>query len=223
MKWRGTSPAGSMAARRGERHVPIIAEIGRAISGPDDSGRHGSSIGRTPDQIQFNPKIRSSPIHSRACLPQMPRRQGGPLGVMLGLEDSRSRRCAQSHRGVLRGSYVGRREGLQGFLPHRAGTGPGTGVVEVEEEPSQGRMRMTEGSSAPPETNDRFFRDIVAVVGFGSAFAAIPLFASMENLQPPWPSSIAYVSSAVILVATLLAWEFGPGLSRRQRRSVLLL
>lgn len=70
--------------------------------------------------------------------------------------------------------------------------------------------------------NDNFFSEIIKVLGFGATLASIPLFASMENLQPPWPSSIAYVSAAVILVAVLLAREFGAGATRRSLRYLLL-
>lgn len=64
---------------------------------------------------------------------------------------------------------------------------------------------------------------MIKVAAFGSAFAAIPLFASMENLEPPWPTAIAYVSAAVILVAALVAREYGPGLKPGHRRLMLLV
>ena len=70
---------------------------------------------------------------------------------------------------------------------------------------------------------DPFFQEVVKVVGFGAIFASIPLFASMENLQPPWPTAVAYISAAVILVGALLVREFGEGATRRTRRRLLLL
>lgn len=72
-------------------------------------------------------------------------------------------------------------------------------------------------------TEDRFFREIAKVIGYASVFAAIPLFASLQNLQPPWPGGIAYVSSAIIFLATILVWELGRGMRRARRRSLLLL
>lgn len=60
------------------------------------------------------------------------------------------------------------------------------------------------------------------MLGFGAVFASIPLFASMENLQPPWPEPVAYISAALILVGMLIAREFGEEMSRRRRRILLL-
>lgn len=82
---------------------------------------------------------------------------------------------------------------------------------------------MNRRSAAKSAENDGFFKEVLKVIGYGAAFAAIPLFASMENLQPPWPTAIAYVSAAVILVATLIAWEFGSSLTKNQRRIMLMI
>jgi len=66
--------------------------------------------------------------------------------------------------------------------------------------------------AAPKEGAGDFFREMIEVAAFGAAFAAIPLFASMKNLQPPWPESVAYISAGVILITALIARQFGPGL-----------
>lgn len=68
-----------------------------------------------------------------------------------------------------------------------------------------------------------FLRDMVKVASFGAIFASIPLFASIANLQPPWPASVAYISAALILVGALIARDFGEEMSRRARRRLLLL
>lgn len=73
------------------------------------------------------------------------------------------------------------------------------------------------------DRNGDFFREMVEIAGFGAAFAAIPLFASMEDLQPPWPKPVAYISAAFIILAALLAREFGPGLKSRGRRLMLII
>ncbi len=70
---------------------------------------------------------------------------------------------------------------------------------------------------------DDFFRRIFKVVAFGAAFASIPLFASMQNLQPPWPSAVSYISAALILVGALLARDFGEDMSRKARKRLLLV
>jgi hypothetical protein len=70
---------------------------------------------------------------------------------------------------------------------------------------------------------DNYFADILKVLAFGATVATIPLFASMENLQPPWPTAVAYVSAALIVVGALLAREFGAGASSRSLRRLLLL
>ena len=55
---------------------------------------------------------------------------------------------------------------------------------------------------------EHYLRDLARVLGVGACFAAIPLFASFAELQPPWPPAIGYVSAALVLVAALLAWEW---------------
>lgn len=68
-----------------------------------------------------------------------------------------------------------------------------------------------------------FLRDMAKVAGFGATFASIPLLASTANLQPPWPTSVAYISAALILVGALIAWDFGEQMSRKTRQRLLLL
>jgi hypothetical protein len=71
--------------------------------------------------------------------------------------------------------------------------------------------------------DDGFFREIAKVLAYASVFAAIPVFASLQNLQPPWPTGIAHVSAAIIFLATILVWELGRGMGRKSRRRLLLL
>lgn len=72
-------------------------------------------------------------------------------------------------------------------------------------------------------TNDPFLRELVKVLALGAAFASIPLLASMENLQPPWPTAVAYVSAAIILIGALIAREFSADMSRKARRTLLII
>lgn len=73
-----------------------------------------------------------------------------------------------------------------------------------------------------PVKRDPFFSELVKTLGFGVVFASIPIFASMRNLQPPWPEAVAYISAAIILVGALIARELG-GQTRKTVRIRLLL
>ena len=55
---------------------------------------------------------------------------------------------------------------------------------------------------------DRYLQNLIKVLGVGAAFAALPLFASLAALEPPWPPAIGYVSAALILLASLVVWEW---------------
>jgi hypothetical protein len=68
---------------------------------------------------------------------------------------------------------------------------------------------------------DRYFEGIIKTLGFGAAFASIPIFASMRNLQPPWPEAVAYISGAVILIGALVARQLASEATRRTRARLL--
>ena len=55
---------------------------------------------------------------------------------------------------------------------------------------------------------DEYFKSLLKVFGIGAAFAALPLFVSLAELEPPWPPAAGVVSSLFILVGAMLAWEF---------------
>ena len=55
---------------------------------------------------------------------------------------------------------------------------------------------------------DEYLKNLLKVLGVGAAFASLPLFASLAALEPPWPPAIGYVSAALILLASLIAWEW---------------
>ena len=74
-----------------------------------------------------------------------------------------------------------------------------------------------------PVKRDPFFPELVKTLGFGACFAAIPIFASMRNLQPPWPEAVAYISAAIILVGALIARELGGQMRQKTRIRLLLL
>ena len=54
----------------------------------------------------------------------------------------------------------------------------------------------------------KFLQNIAALLGFIAFISAIPLFASMAQLQPPWPPAVASLSSIVLLVSAVVAWEW---------------
>lgn len=64
-----------------------------------------------------------------------------------------------------------------------------------------------------------YLKNLLKVLGVGAAFAALPLFASLAELQPPWPPAIGHVSAALVLLASLFAWEWTRKGKVRHRRS----
>lgn len=60
------------------------------------------------------------------------------------------------------------------------------------------------------------------ILAFGGSAATIPLFASFLSLQPPWPPAIGPVSTAAVLVAALVAWEWTREASVPGRRRLIL-
>lgn len=65
---------------------------------------------------------------------------------------------------------------------------------------------------------DAYLKNLLKVLAVGAAFAGIPLFAALARLEPPWPPAIGYVSAALVLIASLLAWEWTRAASLRSRR-----
>ena len=55
---------------------------------------------------------------------------------------------------------------------------------------------------------DEYLKNLLRVLGIGASFAALPFFASLAALEPPWPPRIGYVSAALVLVASLIVWEW---------------
>ena len=68
-----------------------------------------------------------------------------------------------------------------------------------------------------------YLKNLVKVLGVGAAFASIPLFASLAALQPPWPPAIGIVSAGLVLLASLIAWEWTRRSRVRHRRRLVLL
>jgi hypothetical protein len=69
---------------------------------------------------------------------------------------------------------------------------------------------------------EQYLKSLLKVVGIGAAFATLPLFASMADLQPPWPPSIGPVSAALTLAASLIVWEWTRKSAVRNRRRWVL-
>lgn len=55
---------------------------------------------------------------------------------------------------------------------------------------------------------DQYLRDLLKVVGIGGAFALLPALAALAGLSPPWPPAIGGVSALLILVFSLIVWEW---------------
>ena len=70
---------------------------------------------------------------------------------------------------------------------------------------------------------ESYLKRLTSVLAIGAAFAAIPLFASFSKLEPPWPPAIGYVSAALVLVSSLLAWEWTRSAKRRLRRTWIVV
>ena len=71
--------------------------------------------------------------------------------------------------------------------------------------------------------DDPYLSEIIKTLAFGAAFASIPIFASMQNIQPPWPEPVAYISAAIVLVGALVAREFGVRATNATRLRLLML
>jgi hypothetical protein len=70
---------------------------------------------------------------------------------------------------------------------------------------------------------ESYLRRITGVLAIGAAFASIPLFASLSRLEPPWPPAIGYVSAALVLIGSLIAWEWTRAAALRHRRRWILV
>jgi hypothetical protein len=68
-----------------------------------------------------------------------------------------------------------------------------------------------------------YLRNLTGVLATGAAFAALPLFASLADLQPPWPPAIGYVSAAFVLIGSLAAWEWTRAAKVRNRRLWIII
>ena len=67
-----------------------------------------------------------------------------------------------------------------------------------------------------------YLQNLVKVLGVGAAFASLPFFASLAELQPPWPPAIGFVSAALVLVGALIVWEWNRKTRIRNRRRAIL-
>lgn len=70
---------------------------------------------------------------------------------------------------------------------------------------------------------DDYLKTLIKVLGIGAAFASIPLIAAFAELQPPWPPAIGHVSAALILLSSLLAWEWTRRSRLKHRRTWIVL
>jgi hypothetical protein len=65
---------------------------------------------------------------------------------------------------------------------------------------------------------DKYFKDLLKTLAVGAGFSSLPFFASLADLQPPWPPAIGQVSAGLVLVSGLFAWEFvRSGVTRNRR------
>lgn len=70
---------------------------------------------------------------------------------------------------------------------------------------------------------DDYLANLLRVLGVGALLAALPFFASLADLQPPWPPAIGFVSAALVLLSSLLAWEWTRRARIRNRRALTLV
>ena len=54
----------------------------------------------------------------------------------------------------------------------------------------------------------KFLQSLTGLLGFIAFVATIPMIASLADLQPPWPPAVAILSSAILLVSAVMAWEW---------------
>ena len=69
---------------------------------------------------------------------------------------------------------------------------------------------------------DQYLRDLLKVVGIGGAFALLPALAALAGLSPPWPPAIGGVSALLILVFSLIVWEWVRKSRTAHRRAWIL-
>jgi hypothetical protein len=69
---------------------------------------------------------------------------------------------------------------------------------------------------------DQYLRDLLKVVGIGGAFALLPALAVLAGLSPPWPPAIGGVSALLILVFSLIVWEWVRKSRTSHRRAWIL-
>jgi len=68
-----------------------------------------------------------------------------------------------------------------------------------------------------------YLSNIAKVLGVGAAFASLPFFASLTSLQPPWPPAIGFVSTALVLLASLVIWEWTRNSRVHNRRRLIAI
>lgn len=54
----------------------------------------------------------------------------------------------------------------------------------------------------------KYLNNLIKVLAIGAGFASIPLFAALAELQPPWPPAVGFVSAALVLLGSLVVWEW---------------
>lgn len=82
---------------------------------------------------------------------------------------------------------------------------------------------MPPAASPPPNSHMSYMTSLIATLGGSAAFAAVPLFASLADLQPPWPPAIGSVSTGVVFILSFLVFEWNKGGAKLTRRLWMLL
>ena len=62
----------------------------------------------------------------------------------------------------------------------------------------------------------RFLQNILGLFGFIALISPVPVFVALADLEPPWPPAIPTLSSIILLVFAVLAWEW----TRKSRRGL---
>lgn len=69
---------------------------------------------------------------------------------------------------------------------------------------------------------DQYLRDLLKIIGIGGLFAALPAVVALAGLEPPWPPAIGGVSALLVLVSSLLVWEWVRNARQAHRRGWIL-
>lgn len=69
---------------------------------------------------------------------------------------------------------------------------------------------------------DQYLLNLLKVLRIGGAFALLPIVAALAGITPPWPPAIGGISAFLILVFTLIVWEWVRNARTGHRRAWII-